>query len=246
MVLGSVYAGGAYFFARRPVRRALARVATGFPSVIVFVWMAAIATLLHLDRFIKDSAAVRGLGGAVRGHAVPRAVAVRPQPPALRRAGRARRCRAALPLALGVVGGALLAAGRAVPDRARRGDRRLAVDADPADRAHHRRGARDVRHACGSRWRSTGRGRASRIPLEAHAIGLAFCCSRRARRGRVDWDNALAVVSSPSPRRMLVISAAALAAGRVGCARVHDLSPPSCASSAACSRSSARRRTPIR
>ena len=30
-------------------------VAAGFPAVIVFVWMAAIATLLHLDRFHKDS-----------------------------------------------------------------------------------------------------------------------------------------------------------------------------------------------
>ena len=30
-------------------------VATGFPSVIVFVWMAGIATLLHLDRFHKDT-----------------------------------------------------------------------------------------------------------------------------------------------------------------------------------------------
>ena len=88
MLLGSVYAGGAYFFARIVFGAPWIRVATGFPSVIVFVWMAGIATLLHLDRFIKDGVAVRGVGGAVRGHAVPRAVAGPAQPPPLRGAER--------------------------------------------------------------------------------------------------------------------------------------------------------------
>jgi hypothetical protein len=55
MVLGSVYAGGAYFFARVMFGAPWRAVATGFPSVIVFVWMAGIATLLHLDRFHKDT-----------------------------------------------------------------------------------------------------------------------------------------------------------------------------------------------
>ena len=55
MLLGSVYAGGGYFFARAMFGAPWQRVAAGFPAVIVFVWMAAIATLLHLDRFVKDS-----------------------------------------------------------------------------------------------------------------------------------------------------------------------------------------------
>jgi hypothetical protein len=56
MLLGSVYAGGAYFWGRIMFGAPWPRVAAGFPAVIVFVWMAGIATLLHLDRFIKDAA----------------------------------------------------------------------------------------------------------------------------------------------------------------------------------------------
>ncbi len=33
------------------------RVAAGFPAVIVFVWFAALATALHLDRFTHDGLA---------------------------------------------------------------------------------------------------------------------------------------------------------------------------------------------
>src|SRR5215207_5321618 len=46
MVLGSVYAGGAYFFGRIAFGAPWRRVAAGFPAVIVFVWMAGVATLL--------------------------------------------------------------------------------------------------------------------------------------------------------------------------------------------------------
>lgn len=55
MVLGSVYAGGGYFFARVLFGAPWERVAAGFPPVALFVWMAAIATVLHLDRFAEDS-----------------------------------------------------------------------------------------------------------------------------------------------------------------------------------------------
>src|SRR3954463_618574 len=55
MVLGSVYAGGAYFFARIVLGAPWRSVAAAFPAIVVFVWMAGIATLLHLDRFIKDA-----------------------------------------------------------------------------------------------------------------------------------------------------------------------------------------------
>jgi hypothetical protein len=55
MLLGSVYLAGAYFFARVLFGAPWERVAAGFPAIALFVWMAAIATALHLDRFHEDS-----------------------------------------------------------------------------------------------------------------------------------------------------------------------------------------------
>ena len=55
MVLGSVYTGGAYFFARVLFGAPWEEVAPGFPAIALFVWMATLATALHLDRFAEDS-----------------------------------------------------------------------------------------------------------------------------------------------------------------------------------------------
>jgi hypothetical protein len=55
MVLGSVYTGGAYFFARVLFGASWEEAAAGFPAIALFVWMATIATALHLDRFAEDS-----------------------------------------------------------------------------------------------------------------------------------------------------------------------------------------------
>jgi hypothetical protein len=55
MLLGSVYTAGAYFFVRVMFGAPWERVAAGFPAIALFVWMAAIATALHLDRFHEDS-----------------------------------------------------------------------------------------------------------------------------------------------------------------------------------------------
>ena len=55
MLLGSVYAAGAYFFARMMFGAPWQRVAAGLPAIALFVWMAAVATALHLDRFHEDS-----------------------------------------------------------------------------------------------------------------------------------------------------------------------------------------------
>jgi hypothetical protein len=55
MVLGSVYTGGAYFFARVLFGASWQEVAAGFPAIALFVWMATLATALHLDRFAEDS-----------------------------------------------------------------------------------------------------------------------------------------------------------------------------------------------
>src|SRR3954451_6371994 len=49
-ILASAYVGGSYFFIRVLTRSPWHRVATGFAPVIVFVWFAGVATLLHMDR----------------------------------------------------------------------------------------------------------------------------------------------------------------------------------------------------
>jgi hypothetical protein len=55
MVLGSVYTGGAYFFARVLFGASWEEVAAGFPAIALFVWIATLATALHLDRFHQES-----------------------------------------------------------------------------------------------------------------------------------------------------------------------------------------------
>ena len=54
-VLAAAYVAGAYFFIRVVMVDSWHRVAAGFPAVIVFVWGAAGATALHLDRFNHDA-----------------------------------------------------------------------------------------------------------------------------------------------------------------------------------------------
>jgi hypothetical protein len=51
MLLGSAYVGGIWFFARVVTERRWHRVVNGFPAVIVFASLAAVATVLHWDRF---------------------------------------------------------------------------------------------------------------------------------------------------------------------------------------------------
>ena len=206
MVLGSVYAGGAYFFARLLLGAPWRSVAAGFPAVIVFVWMAGIATLLHLDRFIKDSVPFAAwvalyavtpflvpwlVGrnhqrwGAPSGRALPRAAVV----------------------GLGGVGGVLLIAGLlflAAPD--------VAIDAWPwtlTPLTARVTGA--VLAMYGTVWLAVAVHRTwagARIPLEAHAIGLAFLLVAVARGEEVvDWDNPLAVIFVAGAAAMLVTSA---------------------------------------
>jgi hypothetical protein len=206
MLLGSVYAGGAYFFARILFGAPWRRVAAGFPAVIVFVWIAAIATLLHVDRFIKDGipfaawaalyvvtpflvpwlvARNHRLYGAPSGPPLPRAVAV--------------------PLA--VVGGALLIAGVTFlvgPD--------VAIDSWPwplTPLTARVTGA--VLAMYGTVWLAVAVHRTwagARIPLEAHVIGLAFLLLGIVRgEDVVDWDNALAIVIVAAAAAMLITSA---------------------------------------
>jgi hypothetical protein len=52
MLLGSAYAGGIWFFVQVAVQRRWHRVRHGFPAVLVFATLLAIATFLHWDRFL--------------------------------------------------------------------------------------------------------------------------------------------------------------------------------------------------
>jgi hypothetical protein len=54
-VLASAYIAGAYFFVRVALGAPWNRVVAGFAPVTVFVWLVAIATLLHLDKFRDGS-----------------------------------------------------------------------------------------------------------------------------------------------------------------------------------------------
>jgi hypothetical protein len=206
MVLGSVYAGGAYFFARILFGAPWPRVAAGVPAVIVFVWMAGIATLLHLDRFIKDGAPFAAWVAlyAVTPFLVPWLVARNhrlyggPSGPSLPRA---------LTVVLGAVGGGLLVIGvlfLIAPD--------AAIDSWPWPLTPlTARVVGAVLAMYGTVWLAVAVHRTwagARIPLEAHAIGLAFLLLGIVRdEDVVDWGNALAIVIAAVAAAMLVVSA---------------------------------------
>ena len=206
MALGSVYAGGAYFFGRITFGAPWRSVAAGFPSVIMFVWMAAIASLFHLDRFDKDSLPFAAWAALYivtpflvpwlvgRNHNVFGAPTGPPLPRALSRT-------------LGITGGVLLAIGLlflAAPQ--------LAIDSWPwllTPLTARVTGAIIGMYA--TVWlavavHNTWTG--ARIPLQAHVIGLAFFLLALARgQDEIDWGNALAVVIAAVAAGMLVTSA---------------------------------------
>jgi hypothetical protein len=206
MVLGSVYAGGAYFFLRILLGARWTAVSAAFPAIIVFVWIAAIATLLHLDRFIKDAipfgawAALYTLTPfvvpwlVVRNHARYGAPSGPPMPRGVVRL-------------LGVVGGLLLAAGvllLIVPD--------VAIDAwawTLTPLTARVTGA--VLAMYGTVWLGVavhGTWAGARIPLQAETIGLAFALLGVALgEDAVDWGNPFAFVFVAVAAVMLVVSA---------------------------------------
>jgi hypothetical protein len=172
MVLASAYAAGAYFFARVMFGAPWRQVAAGFPPVIVFVWMAAAATFLHLDRFIEDNLAFAAwialytitpigipLLYAYNQRHAPRPVAAPEFPRGLR-------------LALGAAGGAIVLIGLAMMVSPS-----TAIDVWPWTLTPlTARIMAAVVALYGSVWVSValdGTRPGSRIPLEAHVIGLA-------------------------------------------------------------------------
>jgi hypothetical protein len=181
-------------------------VAAGFPAVIVFVWIAGIATLLHLDRFIKDGVPFVAWAAlyAVTPFLVPWLVARNHR---LYGAPSGAPLPGGLAATLGAVGGALLLAGvlfLIVPV--------VAIDNWPWPlTALTARVTGAVLAMYGTVWLAVAVHRTwagARMPLEAQTIGLAFLLLGIARgEDVVDWDTAIAIAIVAAAAAMLVVSA---------------------------------------
>ena len=205
LVLGSAYVAGAYYFVRVLFVDAWHRVAAGLPSVIVFVWLAALATVLHLDRFTHESlpfaawAAIYALAplGLPLLYLSQRHVDRRP----LGDAPMSRRLRVFMGCGGGALTvGALLAF--AVPQ--------ITIDIWPWTLTPlTARIVATVMALFGSLWLSVslrGGATAARIPLEAHAVGLACLLLAAARgHGDIDWTNPLALCLVMGVAAMLLV-----------------------------------------
>jgi hypothetical protein len=181
MVLASAYIGGGYFFARVLFGAPWERIAPGFPPVVVFVWMAAGATALHLDRFIHDSLPFAAWAtlyvatpvGVPLLYAYDRRQLARPPAAPLPRG---------LRIGLAAAGIAILCIGLVMfvaPS--------AAIDVWPWTLTPlNARVVAAVVALFGSVWVSVaadGTAPGARIPLEAHAIGLAALLVALARDG---------------------------------------------------------------
>ena len=204
MLLGSVYLAGGYFFARILFGAPWERVTAGFPPIILFVWMAAIATALHLDRFHEDSLPFAAWAALyiVTPIGVP-LLYLRNR----RADSPARRCRAASGSALGAVGALIVSASLvlfAVPDV---GVDEWAWTLTPLTT----RITAAVLALYGGVWLSValhGTWTAARIPLQAHALGLVALLVAVARdEGAVTWGNAIAPAVVAVAAVMAAISA---------------------------------------
>lgn len=214
LVLGAAYVAGAYFFIRVVTVDSWRRVEAGFPAVVVFVWGAAGATALHLDRFIHDGlsfaawAAIYAIAPAglpllylARRRAVHVPFADTPL------SSRAR-------IALGGVGGAVVLAALlafALPQ--------ATIDLWPWTLTPlTARIVATVMALFGSLWVSValhGGQTAARIPLEAHGLGLAFLLLAAGRgHDDIDWTNPLAAILVAGVAAMVLADVATLARSR--------------------------------
>jgi len=205
MVLASAYVGGGYFFARVLFGAAWQRVAPGFPPVVLFVWMAAIATFLHLDRFTTDSlpfAAWIALYVLTPVGVPLLYLSNRDRMPADRGAELGQGVRRALAIA----GGAVVAGGVAML-----ADPQPFIDGWPWTLTPlTARIVAAVLALFGAVWVSVavdGTRAGARIPLEGHAIGLAALLVALARgQGDVDWGNPVAPLLAAVAAAMAVVS----------------------------------------
>jgi hypothetical protein len=203
MLLGSAYVAGGYFFARLLFGAPWERVAAGFPPVILFVWMAALATALHLDRFHEESLPFAAWAALylVTPIGVPllfwhnrRPIIGAPLAPGLR-------------VALGAAGAAIVAGCLvlfAAPD--------VGIDNWPYTLTPlTTRITAAVLALYGSVWLSVAlfaSSTAARIPLQSHAIGLVVLIVAVLRgEDAVDWGNALAPALVAVAAVMAAISA---------------------------------------
>ena len=214
-VLAAAYVAGAYFFIRVVMVDSWHRVAAGFPAVIVFVWGAAGATALHLDRFIHDGLSFAAWAAiyAIAPVGLPLLYLAR------------RRAARVVPLAdtamsartrilLGGVGGAVVLAALlafALPQ--------TTIDVWPwTVTPLTARIVATVMALFGSLWVSvalSGGKTAARIPLEAHALGLAFLLIAAVRgSGDIDWTNPLATILVAGVAAMVLVDVATLARSR--------------------------------
>jgi hypothetical protein len=203
MLLGSLYLAGAYFYARVLFGAPWERVAAGFPPVILFVWMAAIATALHLDRFHEDSLPFAAWVALyiVTPIGVPLLYLHNRRPLTGTPLAHAAK------LVLGVVGAAIASASMVlfvVPD--------VGIDNWPYTLTPlTTRITAAVLALYGSVWLSValyGTSTAARIPLQAHALGLAVLVIAVVRgEDAVDWGNALAPVLVAVAAAMAITSA---------------------------------------
>ncbi|MET0818868.1 MAG: hypothetical protein ABWZ67_15000 [Solirubrobacteraceae bacterium] len=205
LVLGSAYLAGGYFFARVMFVDAWHRVAAGFPSVIVFVWLAALSTALHLDRFTHDSLPFAAWAAIYAAAPLGLPLLYLAQ----RHVDRGRSDDTPMPrrlrIAMGCAGGAVTFAALlafAVPQ--------ATIDVWPWTLTPlTARIVATVMALFGSLWLSVslrGGTTAARIPLEAHAVGLAFLLLAAARaHGDVDWANPLAVCLVIGVAAMVVV-----------------------------------------
>ena len=214
LVLGAAYVAGGYFFIRVVMADSWHRVAAGFPAVIVFVWGAAGATALHLDRFSHDGLSFAAWAAIYSIAPVGLPLLYLAQ----RRATRVPLADSPMParvrILLSCAGGAVVAAALlafAVPQ--------AAIDVWPWTLTPlTARIVATVMALFGSLWVSValrGGRTAARIPLEAHCLGLVFLLLAAARgHGDIDWTNPLAAVLVAGVAAMAVVDVCVLARSR--------------------------------
>ena len=213
-VLAAAYVAGAYFFIRVVMVGSWHRVAAGFPAVIVFVWGAAGATALHLDRFSHDALSFAAWAAiyAIAPVGLPLLYLARRRAARVRFADTPMSSRARMLLA--AIGGTVVLAALlafALPQ--------VTIDLWPWTLTPlTARIVATVMALFGSLWISValhGGKTAARIPLEAHALGLVFLLIAAARgHGDIDWTNPLAAVLVAGVATMALVDVSTLARTR--------------------------------